>query len=174
MNQTPEPRLQTLSPDFTARPGWGGQLKEWFRRRPAVNTVRVLLLLILVLGFVSVLTREAPAEPIVQETPLVPATEGYTVIAQTGQGLANLAEAALGSYLEDNPETEPLAPEQELFVDDALTRTIMSISSKTPFELNPGDNIFFADLIIEQSIWAAQKLSDAQREAWTRVLEGPR
>jgi hypothetical protein len=95
------------------------------------------------------------------------------VTAESGQGLANLAEQAIGSYLVDHPDGIPLAPEQELFVVDTLTRTIISISSEMPFLLNPGDDIFFAERIIEQAIWAAQELTDAQREAWTQQLPPP-
>ena len=171
MSPHPEPRLQTLSPEFVPRPGWGGQLRDWFFRRPAANTLRVLLICILAIGFVSVIRNgsDAPSE-VVRETPLVSAPTGYTVLAEPGQGLANLAELALGSFLVAHPDTQPLAPEQQLFVIDTLTRTIISISSEMPFQLNPGDDIFFAEHIIEQAVWAAQELTDAQREAWSKQL----
>jgi len=171
MSPHPEPRLQTLSPEFVPRPGWGGQLRDWFVRRPAANTLRVLLICILAIGFVSVIRRgSAVPGDVVQETPLVSAPVGYTVVAESGQGLANLAEIALGSFLSEHPDTVPLAPEQQLFVIDTLTRTIISISSEMPFQLNPGDDVYFAERIIEQAVWAAQELSDAQREAWSRQL----
>lgn len=167
----PDDRLQTLGPEFTPQPGWGGRLSSWLRRRPLANSFRVLLIAILSLGFISFIMSNRPRQA--EEATLTPPVQdasGYTEAARPGEGVTHLAERALNAYLMEHPRPAPLAPEQRLFVVDSITRSTIRVSSRAPLELVPGDSFFFSSMFIEKALWAADQLTRAQRDAWLRVL----
>jgi hypothetical protein len=159
------------SPLFTPQPGWGGRLHEWLRENAYLAVFRLVLFVAIVILVQSILRHRAPVpEPLA--SPGVPpaSVQGHRPVASPGDSATALAARALEAHLAAFPDRGPLDAVQRLASVDRLAREAVATSSRQPFELNPGDSLFFPYAAVDAAIGAAKALTPAQRAAWSRYL----
>lgn len=154
-------------PQFTPRPGWGGQLKRWFCDNAYSIVFRLVIFCALILVARS-LWVNLPARSLSSTPTLAPTAQdirGLTVTAQPGDGMTHLAARALDLYLAVQSRVVRLDAAQHLFAVDSLSR-IVGWSS-----LEVGQDVTFAVENIESVITRALALTPAQHAAWSRLLK---
>ena len=153
-------------PQFTPRPGWGGQLRRWLSHNGALLVFRVVILAALILIGRSLWIRlpARDANFITQATP-TPSSDAITLLAQPGDGISNLAARALDLFIvASEDETLGLDAAQHLYAVNALT---IARGGRT---LSVGQVISFENSELHTTVRSAQLLTPAQRAAWARLL----
>lgn len=157
--------LRLLSPEFTPRPGWGGQLASWCREHAGTWVVRLAIVIMVPVVMAYLGNRLAqvlwPLPSVGQQAPEV---LDITVPVKAGEGITHAARLALYEYLATRPLPPLLAPEQMLFAEDWLRRQMPDAAPA------PGQEITFSYDLLARSILLAQSLSPEQRTAWSRYL----
>lgn len=150
-------------PQFVSRPGWGGQLRQWFDANLFAVLSRFVLLLVLIVVAHAFFAGRATPIPEKSPTPS-PEPAPLEMIAYPGDGMTAVAARALDVYLAVNA-SHPLDPAQHLFAVDALARTI------TWHPLEKNQRITFFPRTLDDIIARALTLSPAQHAAWARLLK---
>jgi hypothetical protein len=170
MNTTQPPLLtngsgaQLPSPLFRARPGWGGQLREWLADNAYVIAFRLLLLAAAVLVVASLVGRHEPETALPSPTVIPRAYDAYDEVALAGEGMTHLAAKAVDDYSADQIPPLRLDAVQHLFAVDALARGAGWI------RMELGDGVSFRTADIVDIVARAQSLTARQRAAWARYL----
>jgi hypothetical protein len=151
-------------PNFTSRPGWGGQLRHWWSRNAYALIFRAVILIALIFVGRALLLRSAVT--VAEQTPIpTPIIRPITLHAKPGQGVAHLAGQALDLYLALQPTNMRLDAAQHLFAIDALTRLT------GPRTLERSEGVTFDPLNISAVITDAINLSPTQKAAWSRLVK---
>ena len=153
-------------PQFTPRPGWGGQLKRYFSENVYSIVFRVVILCALILVARSLWVNLPARKESLKPTPSVTPQEvrGITVKANPGNGVTDLAARALDLYIAVQSRVIRLDAPQHLFAVDALSRIV----GWRPLDVN--QELTFATANIESVIDRALHLTPAQHAAWERLL----
>src|SRR5512143_4039199 len=109
-------------PQFIPRPGWGGQLHQWFQHNIYITLFRLVIVVALVLLAHS-LWEATPSQTAVSPTPSPRELTGFTIIARRGDGMTNLAARAVDLYIAVQSRIIRLDAAQHLFAVDTLART---------------------------------------------------
>lgn len=150
------------SPVFRPRPGWGGQLKSWMHDNLYLAIFRILVVTGLVLiGGAFIHSWDVAHRPTPSTLPIISAS--YTRTATHGQGMTDLARAALGQYLTEHPQRLDAA--QFLFSIDTLAR----FAGWRPLAL--GEQISFQSDTIADILTLANALTPRQHTAWAHLLK---
>jgi hypothetical protein len=158
------PGAQLPSPLFRARPGWGGQFKEWLADNAYVIVFRLLLFIAAVLVVASLAGRHGPQTALPSPTATPFAYDAYYEVALAGEGMTHLAAKAVDDYSADRIPPLHLDAVQHLFAVDALARG----AGWTRLELGDGVSFRTADII--DIVARAQSLTARQRAAWAHYL----
>lgn len=98
-------------------------------------------------------------KPSPSATPLPQASEtseGYTEVAESGQGVTHLARKATGRYLEANKADFTVTNEHRVYIEDYIKDRV----ERMPVRV--GDTRMISKELIREAVSASQKLSDAQ------------
>ncbi len=153
-------------PQFTPRPGWGGQLRRWLSHNGALLVFRVVILAALILIGRSLWIRlpARDANLATQATP-TPDSDAIALLAQPGDGISDLAARALDLFVVASEDaTLGLDAAQHLYAVSTLS------TAHDRRALNVGEVISFTNSELLDSIRTAQLLTPAQKAAWTRLL----
>jgi len=161
---------QLPGPMFRARPGWGGQLREWLHENLYVVVFRLLLLVAAGLVIISIVGhRNAPVAALPSPTSLAVTPQSshdpYYQVALAGEGMTHLAAKAVNEYAQDQIPPLKLDAVQHLFAVDALAR------NAGWHRLALGDGVTFRTSVVADVIFLAKSLSASQRSAWAKILK---
>ena len=158
---------QLPGPMFSARPGWGGQLREWLHENLYVVVFRLLLLIAAGLVIASIVGRRSAPVAVLPSPTATPDTthDSYYQVALAGEGMTHLAAKAVNEYSNDQIPPLQLDAIQHLFAVDALAR------NAGWHRLALGDGVTFRTSVVADVIFLAKSLSPAQRSAWARFLK---
>lgn len=149
------------SPLFSPRPGWGGQLKEWFTENAYLVTFRTVLALAVALVVVSIIrNRPAPVATAPSPTPSPSVVREYA--ARPGDGMTHLAARAIDEHLAYTGMR--LSAEQHLAAVDSLSRT------KGWRPLDADERVPFREDEVAAAIAGSLALSAAALAAWGKYL----
>lgn len=81
--------------------------------------------------------------------------QGYTVVAERGDGVTHLARMAVKDYLKDNAD-DSLTKEHKIYIEDYLRKHVGQ------GKLRVGDNRTFSDSLMKDAIAQAKQLNAAQ------------
>jgi hypothetical protein len=83
----------------------------------------------------------------------------YTETVKSGEGATHLARRALTDYVEQNPQSASLTPEQRVYVEDYLQKKVAHTGA-----LRSGERMQFSKEMIDEAIVKARGLNEAQIE----------
>ncbi len=150
-------------PQFTPRPGWGGQLRRWFVHNVYIVVFRMVLVVALVLIVHAMFPRKAGA-PAVTPTSSPENPQTFIMKANPGDGMTNLAARTIDLYVAVQSTVVRLDAAQHLFAVDTLAH--MASWSR----LEVGQSVPFTTADISSVLESALKLSPARHAAWARLL----
>ena len=153
-------------PQFTPRPGWGGQLREWFTRNAYIVVFRLVIFaaLVLVAHSLWVHLPARTADIRASATPTPQELKGLTVKANPGDGMTNLAARALDLYVALQTSQLRLSAAQHLAAVDTLSRSVCWCP------VARDQIVTFATADIVHAIDSALRLSPAALRAWSAYL----
>lgn len=155
--------LKLLSPEFAPRPGWGGQLGQWYRMTGRTLLERLLIIVAIPVVLAPILQRGADLlGPEPTATPTHELKISATVPA--GEGIIHAARSALYEYLALQPVPLSLAPEQYVFAEDWLARRM------EPYTPEPGEVLDFSYDVLAAAVLKAQSMTPQERASWLRFV----
>jgi hypothetical protein len=164
MPKTPtQTELPVRSPDFTPRPGWGGQLAAWLRSDKGRAVVRAAALFAVAVAAATTI-RSGARHLAPQPSPTPSPEPVITVPVPEGGGVTHAARLALFEYLALQPVPLALEPDQALFAEDWLARRIEA------YRPVPGQLVEFPRELLAAAILKAQSLTPQERAAWSRLV----
>jgi len=114
-------------------------------------------------------TVEEFPEEVALETPetQIPVQEvgKYLETAKDGEGITHLARRALKKYLQDHPQDFDVTPEQKIYIEDYLAK---SMGNKW---LNLGEKVEFSENLIQEAIGKAKDLTPEQLQNLTQFSQ---
>jgi hypothetical protein len=154
------------SPQFTPRPGWGGQLRHWFSNNASSIIFRLVLLFALILVGRAFWVR-LPARTENFNTPVVSSPEDssrITLTANAGDGITNIAARALDVYSAATAHAPRLDAVEHLFAVTTLAATVPRSA------LEVGQEVSFTTAAIQSVLENATTLTASQKSAWAKFL----
>lgn len=154
--------LKLLSPAFRPRPGWGGQLKNWYDENGRTVLVRLLIIIAIPAVLAPIFNRVTSVpEPV----PFTPERHSVRVTVDSGEGLIHAARIALYEYLALQEVPLALAPEQYVFAEDFISRRM------EPYVPAPGETLEFPYEVLSAAVLKAQSLTPQERAAWLNFVQ---
>jgi hypothetical protein len=156
--------IELPGPQFTPRPGWGGQLRQWFREHAALAAFRlsILVTLVLIAHALWFSPSAPPPKPTPSNSPVIQQSLDIDVLP--GDGMTNLAARAIDLSIATRSADIRLDAAQHLFAVDTLARSVCWC----PVERD--QTISFSTAKIGEVIARALQLSPARHAAWARLL----
>jgi hypothetical protein len=163
INSPSDPTIK--SPVFSPRPGWGGQLNDWFKDSGSYILLVVFLatLLVSIFSMTTHFARNSAVKNVgIQNTTSEEQTNSpmrtrvfYAETAQIGQGLTHLARQAFGEYAEEH-QLEGLLPEHKIYIEDYLQKNVENRPSYGI--VGVGQEVSFSKTDMERAVSKAMAL----------------
>lgn len=153
-------------PDFAPRPGWGGQLRSWLSTNTYTFVFRTVVLIAIILVARSVWLHAPAIDLALSPSPTTSPREsfGFTIKANPGDGMTNLAARAVDLFVAVQSRIIRLDAAQHLFAVDTLARTTCWCSLKA------NQTVSFTNVDIMTAVDSALAMTPAQHAAWARLL----
>lgn len=153
-------------PDFAPRPGWGGQLRGWFSANTYTFVFRMVVLIAVILIVRSIWLRAPAIDLALSPSPTTSPRDsfGFTIKANPGDGMTNLAARAVDLFVAVQSRIIRLDAAQHLFAVDTLARATCWCPVRV------GQPTTFATASIASAVDAALAMTPAQHAAWSRLL----